>query len=98
MDIRLSSRARKYLQDKEASELTLYLVDIEAGSSSIGVVKDVGISLNQPKRPEQFLHDRVEGLDIYVDRKLKITGPIVIKKQGVWKFASLFADGLHVPI
>jgi len=97
MDIRVTPRARKYLQEKEASEVTLYLVDIES-SGSIDSVKEVGVSLKPPKRPEHFMHDRAEGFDIYVDRKLRIIGPIVIRKQGFWKLASLYADGLQIPI
>ena len=97
MDIRFSPRACKYLRDKQASGITFYLVDIET-SGSIGAVREVGVSLEPPKRPENFLYLRAESFDIYVSRNLEITEPVVIKKQGFWKFSALYADGLSVRI
>ncbi|MCF8111488.1 MAG: hypothetical protein K9J85_08365 [Desulfobacteraceae bacterium] len=95
MDIRLSPRALKYLRDKNVSEITFYLVDIET-TGSIGAVREVGVSLAPPGRPENFRYERAGGFEIYIDSRLEVTEPIVIKKQGFWKFSSLYADGLGV--
>ncbi len=95
MDIRFSSRAFKYLQSSQVSGITFYLVDLETGGS-IGAVRDVGVSLKPPARPENFSYDRAEGFDIYIHRSLKVTEPVVIKKQGFWKFSWLYADGLRI--
>ncbi|MFW6297785.1 MAG: hypothetical protein ACOC03_04705 [Desulfosalsimonas sp.] len=97
MDIRLSPGAAKYLAAKKASDVTIYLVDIET-TGSIGAVREVGVSLEPPKRPENFRYERVDGFDIYVARELRITGPVIIKKQGFWKLSWLCADGLQIPI
>lgn len=95
MEIRLSPRAGKYLRERQATQVTFYLVDIET-TGSIGAVREVGVSLEPPARPENFRWGRAEGFDIYVDRQLKVTEPVVIKKQGFWKLSSLYADGLRV--
>ncbi|MFP4194238.1 MAG: hypothetical protein ACOCQI_01270 [Desulfosalsimonas sp.] len=97
MDIRLAPGALKHLRAKKASQVTVYLVDIET-TGSIGAVREVGVSFDPPKRPENFRYSRVEGFDVYVARELKITGPIIIKKQGFWKLSWLYADGLQIPI
>ncbi|MBS3754933.1 MAG: hypothetical protein KGY56_04470 [Desulfobacterales bacterium] len=94
MDIRFSSSALKYLRDRQVSGITFYLVDIET-TGSIGAVREIGVRLAPPGRPENFKYDRAEGFDIYVDPRLEITEPILIKKQGFWKLAALYADGLH---
>ena len=94
MDVRFSSRALKYLRDRQVSGITFYLVDIET-TGSIGAVREIGVHLAPPGRPGNFKYDRAEGFDIYVDPRLEITEPVVIKKQGFWKLASLYADGLH---
>lgn len=95
MDIRLSTRALKYLRDRNVSVITFYLVDIET-TGSIGAVREVGVSLAPPGRPESFRYDTAGGFDIYIDRRIEVTEPIVIKKQGFWKFSSLYADGLNI--
>lgn len=97
MDIRLSPRAVKYLREMNAPAVTLYMVDIET-TGSIGAVREVGVSLQPPKDQENFRYCPVEGFDVYVDRELKVTGPVVVKKQGFWKFSSLYADGLQVQL
>jgi hypothetical protein len=97
MDITLSPSAVKYLRYRQVSGVTFYLVDIEC-TGCIGAVREVGVSLEPPGRPENFRYGRAEGFDIYVGRKLKVTGPVMIKKQGFWKFSSLFAHGLQIPI
>ncbi|MBS3809796.1 MAG: hypothetical protein KGY38_06560 [Desulfobacterales bacterium] len=95
MDIRLSSRAQKYLRDRNVSAITFYLVDIET-TGSIGAVREVGLSLATPGHPENFRYEQAGEFDIYIDSRLEVTEPVVIKKQGFWKFSSLYADGLGV--
>lgn len=97
MNIKLSPGAVKYLKTKDASEVTIYLVDIET-TGSIGAVREVGVRPGPPKRPENFRYDSIEGFGVYVARELKITGPIIIKKQGFWKLSWLSAEGLHIPL
>lgn len=97
MDIKLLPGAVKYIKAKKASEITLYFVDIET-TGSIGAVREVGVSLEPPRRPENYRYKRAEGFDIYVSRDLKITGTIIIKKQGFWKLSWLCAEGLQIPI
>lgn len=97
MDIRFTSRALRYIREKQASAVTFYQVDIEA-ACCIGAVRDVGITLEPPERREHYRYQRVGDLDVYVHRDLRVSGPVVVKKQGFWKFASLYADGLRISI
>lgn len=97
MQIRFSPGALKYMHKRGASTVVLDLVDMETGGS-VGVVKDVAVGFQAPKDLKAYRYDRVQGVDVYVHRALRIHGPIRIKKQGFWKLSSLYADGLQVPI
>ncbi len=97
MEVKISPRAMKYLQERGASSLVLGLVDIETGGS-VGAARDVAFGFTPPRDSRHFRWCQVEGIDVYVDRKLKVVGPVVIKKQGFWKLSSLYADGVQVPI
>ena len=97
MKIKFSPRAFKYLQEKQASAVTFYQVDIET-ACCVGAAREVGIALEPPRRQEHYKYQRAEGLDVYVHRDLQVSESVVIKKQGFWKFASLYADGLRISI
>lgn len=97
MDVSISSGAMRYIAQHHISCIVLDFVDIETGGS-VGAVRDIGVEFEPPPNPKAYRYDRVQDVDVYIHRKLQITGPIRIKKQGFWKFCSLYADGLHVPL
>ena len=97
MEVTISPRAMKYLHERGASCLVLGLVDIETGGS-VGAARDVAFGFAPPRDSRHFRWCQVQGIDVYVDRKLRVVGPVAIKKQGFWKFSSLYADGVQVPI
>lgn len=97
MDVRLSPGAKKYIQKHSIECLVLTLVELETGCT-LGVAKDIQVSFEYPQNPSQFLWGKAEGVEVFVDRRLKVTGTVAIKKQGLGRFSCLFADGLGVPI
>jgi len=97
MEVKFSSGARKLLEEKGAENICIHLVDI-ATADSIGAARDIEVNCEVPEQKEQFWWDRVGGIDVYIDKKLKIIGPVVVKKQGFWIFSSLYADGLRILI
>jgi hypothetical protein len=97
MDVRLSPGAKKYIEKHGIECLVLNLVELETGCT-LGVAKDVEVSFAYPQKPTQFLWGKTEGVEVFVDRRLKVTGTVAIKKQGIGRFSCLFADGVGVPI
>ena len=97
MPVKISPRARKFLQDKGVDTIFLHFVDI-AVADNVGVVKEVEVYYGQPDRPDLYWLRHADGIKVYVDRRLDSTGTVEIKKQGFWKFANLYADGLRIPL
>jgi hypothetical protein len=97
MEVRFSKRALKFIQDKEVREVFVCLLELDI-ADSIGATKDVHVCFEVPDEEKQFHSHKVEGIEVHVDTALKVTGPVVIKRQGIWKLSSLYADGLQVPL
>src|SRR6056297_1054658 len=97
MEIRFSNRARKLLKNKDCRQLVFYLIELET-ADSIGAARDIGVSYTPPHNTGQYRRANADGIDIYIDRNLRIIGPVVIKKQGFWKLSTIYADGLQIPL
>jgi len=95
--ISISPRAKRFLQDKGVKTIVLSFVELETGCC-VGVAKDVAVSFEPPRDPRKFWRRHADGWEVFVDRQLKSDAEVVIKKQGFWKFASLYVDGLRVPL
>jgi hypothetical protein len=95
--VKFSANAKKFLKKKGIDTIVLRFVEFEAGGT-LGVAKDVAVTFEAPADAKAFRRDRVEGIEVFVDPKLKVDDDVVIKRQGFWNFSSLYADGVRVPI
>jgi len=97
MKIRITSRAKKYLEAKNVMNIVLKFMELDV-AESIGVAKDVMVSLEVPEDKDNYWCCNVGSYRVFVDRRLEAIGDVVIKKQGFWRFASLYVDGFRIPI
>ena len=97
MRVRISQGARIFLGKQDIRTVALTFLEIEA-ACTVGVAKEVSVTFDPPKDPEKFQRTMVEGIEVFVDNRLTPFGDVVIKRQGFWKFSSLYADGLRVPL
>jgi len=95
--VRFSANAKKFLKKRGIASIVLRFVEFEA-AGTCGVAKDVAVTFEQPADADSFHRDLVEGIEVFVDRKLKVDDDVVIKRQGFWNFSSLYVDGVRVPI
>ena len=95
--IRFSAKAKKFLIKNGIDTIVLRFVEFETGGT-VGVAKDVTVTFEPPADAKAFGRDLVEGIEVFVDPKLKVDGDVVIKRQGFWSFSSLYVDGVRVPI
>jgi len=95
--VRFSANAKKFLKKKGIDTIVLRFVEFEAGGT-LGVAKDVAVTFEAPADAGAFRRDLVEGIEVFIDPRLKAEGEVVIKRQGFWHFSSLYADGVRVPI
>lgn len=97
MAIKFTRAAKKYIDEKQIRTVVLTFLELEAGCM-VGVAKDIDVSFDPPEKEEPYLKSNVEGIDIYIDKRLSPAEEVTIRKQGFWRFSSLYADGLRVPI
>ena len=95
--VRFSTNAKKFLRKRGIATIVLRFVEFEAGGT-LGVAKDVAVTFDAPDDAKAFRRDLVEGVEVFIDPKLKVDDDVVIKRQGFWHFSSLYADGVRVPI
>lgn len=97
MKIRITSRAKKYLEAKNFNNIVLKFIELDV-AESVGVAKEVSVGFEVPKDIDKYRCCNVGSYRVFVDRRLEATGDVVIKKQGFWKLASLYVDGFRIPI
>ena len=97
MKIRITSRAKKYLEAKNVNTIVLKLVELSV-AETVGVAREVQVDFELPEDKDKYGCFNVDNYEIFVDRRLEAIGDVVIKKQGFWKFSSLYADGFRIPI
>jgi hypothetical protein len=95
--VRFSPNAKAFLKKKGVDTVVVSFVEFDV-AGTCGIAKDVSVTFEPPADATAFRHKLVEGIDVFVDRKLKIDDHVVIKRQGFWNFSSLYADGVRVPI
>ena len=95
--IRITPGARRYLVSRGYEAVVLTYTELEVGDS-IGVAKEVTITYEPPEDRERYRLFPVDDIEVFVDRRLRADGDVVIKKQGFWKLTSLYADGFRIPI
>ncbi len=89
----------KFLKNKTATAVSIEFVELEDSAGDIDMVKEVEVKCQAPPENQKpnYLFFREEGVDIYIDKRLKISGKVKIKKEGFWKLSFLYADGVLVP-
>jgi hypothetical protein len=97
MNISFSSGALKFLKQKQADSVLIQLVELQGAAGDIDMVREVEIKCRTPEDPSKYRYFEQNGIEVFIDRRLKVPGDIKIKKQGFWKFAFLYPDGVLVP-
>lgn len=97
MQARLTSGARKLLYRWGHSHLVIRLVEMETGDS-IGIAREIQVEFAYPENREEYHRLVADGIEVLLDPRLKVADTVKIKKQGFWKFAGLYVDGVRVPL
>jgi hypothetical protein len=97
MKIRITSRAKKYLEAKNFKNIVLRFMELDV-AETVGVVKDVTVSFEVPEDKDKYWCYNIDSYQVFVDRRLEAISDVIIKKQGFWKFASLYVDGFRISI
>lgn len=97
MKIIIHRKALKYLEERQAEDISITLAEIDT-NCPIGTAKEIRVILEKPQNLKSYRWKKVDKYHFFIDRRLREIGPIVLKKQGFWKFSSLYVEGLQVPL
>ena len=97
MNVVISKGASNFISRRGIETITLTYLEIET-ACQIGICKDIDLSYDRPENPEKYRRLEADDVEVFVDRQLNPAGDIHIKKQWVWKFASLYVDNVGVPL
>jgi len=97
MQATLSNGARKLLHKLGRQSIVVALVETETGDS-VGFAREVEVECGFPRDKGEYYRLKADGVEIFVDPRLKVERTVAIKKQGFWKLSRLYADGVRIPL
>lgn len=77
------------MQKKAITDVTFNLCRAEPA----GFLKEIEPVYQAPADASGYRYFLVEGYHVFVDRSIKILGPLTISTEGIWKFKQLFLNG-----
>lgn len=97
MQATLSNGARKLLHKLGSQSLVVALVETETGDS-VGFAREVQVECGYPRNREHYHRLEVDGVEVFVDPRLRVEDTVAIKRQGLWKLSGFYADGVRIPL
>ncbi len=96
MGVSISPEARKYLDEKGVGAISLGITALKIGCCGVLKFKDVEVSLGEPDNVEGFWRRHVDGVAVFVDKRLDPGEQVTVKHQKLWLLSFLYADGAGV--
>jgi hypothetical protein len=93
MGVKISDKARAYLDRRRVKSLVLSLTALKIGCCHTVAFKDVEVSCGSPEAEGHFWRRHVHDIDVFVDRRIDPADEIEIKCQGWGRFCFLYAEG-----
>ena len=82
--------AADFMDERGIHEVTFELIQI-------GIVKEIEPFYRAPKCATGYRYFKFKDRHIYISRKIRILGPLVLTTERVWK-KKLFLSGATIPI
>ena len=95
--MKISKSANKFIREQKIEDVTFNLVEQEVAGCCIGVVKEIKPVYEAPADASNYRYFQAEGCYIFISRKIKIIGPLILTTEGLLK-KRLFLSGAIVPI
>jgi hypothetical protein len=81
MGINISKSAQKFIQDLEIADVTFKLVELDV-RGAMGIIKEIRPFYQAPADASGYKYFRKGNFSIFIDRKIMIVGPLVLKTSG----------------
>jgi len=97
MKLRISNPARKFCMENGIDDVTFNLIETDVAGCCLGFVKEIQPSYRAPANAAGYRYCQVDGVHIFISRKIRITGPLTLATEGIWK-KRLSLNGASIPI
>ena len=98
MNIKITNRAKRFLQDREIKDVTFILKELDVTGCCVGIAKEIEPVYEAPKDASDYRYIQEDGYHVFISRRIKIIGPLTLTSEGFWKMKRLYLNGATVPI
>jgi hypothetical protein len=82
--ISITPAAIKFIEKMGITDVTFDVVELHLGGI-LGIVKEIAPSYEAPGDATGHKFFRVDDLAVFIDRRIEIFGPLILKAEGFWK-------------
>ena len=97
MKLRISNPARKFCMENGIDDVTFNLIETDVAGCCLGFVKEIQPAYSAPANAAGYRYGQVDGFHIFVSRKIRISGPLTLAIEGLWK-KQLCLNGASIPL
>lgn len=87
---KITESAARFMDEMGIKEVTFELIQL-------GIVREIEPFYQAPRCATGYRYSKFHGRHIYISRKIRIIGPLVLTTEWVWK-KKLFLSGASVPL
>jgi len=95
--IKITDSARKFLRLRNITDVTFQLKQYDVAGCCVGFVKEIEPVYQAPKDARGYQYTQTEACHLFISRRLKIIGPLVLSTEGLFN-KRLFLCGVSVPL
>ena len=95
--LKISDAARKFCMEKGIDDVTFNLIETDVAGCCLGFVKEIQPVYTAPANAAGYRYIQVDGFHIFISRKIRITGPLTLATEGIWK-KQLTLNGASIPL
>lgn len=97
LNLKVSDAARKFCTDKGIDDVTFNLIEAEVAGCCLGFVREIQPAYIAPANAAGYRYVHVDGFHIFISRKIRISGPLTLATEGIWK-KRLALNGASIPL
>lgn len=96
-DLKISTAARKFCLENGIGDVTFNLIETDVAGCCIGFVKEIQAAYSAPANAAGYRYGQIDGVHIFISRKIRIAGPLTLATEGIWK-KRLCLNGANIPL
>jgi hypothetical protein len=82
--MKITESAKKLMGKKGITDVTFSLVEQDV-RGAMGIIKEIIQVYKAPVDASGYRFFHMQNLYVFVDRNIEITGPLILKTEGLWK-------------